>query len=72
MHVFLAIVAVGFNISYSVWLAREARDPTEQCLYVLRGIKILDDRFANPAPDPVGPPGDFPAGEIRGQLRGDD
>jgi uncharacterized membrane protein len=49
VHVFLAIVAVGFNISYSVWLARAARAPTEQRLYVLRGIKVLDDRFANPA-----------------------
>jgi CHRD domain len=28
---------------------------------------------ANPTPpDPVGPPGDFPGGEIRGQIRGDD
>ena len=49
LHVLFAIVAVGFNISYSVWLARAARDPTEQRLYVLRGIKVLDDRLANPA-----------------------
>jgi uncharacterized membrane protein len=48
-HILFAIVAVGFNISYSVWLARAARDPTEQRLYVLRGIKVLDDRFANPS-----------------------
>lgn len=49
VHVLLAIVAVGFNISYSVWLARAARDPSEQRLYVLRGIQVLDSRFANPA-----------------------
>lgn len=49
LHVLFAIVAVGFNISYSVWLARAARDPSEHRLYVLRGIKVLDDRIANPA-----------------------
>lgn len=48
VHVLLAIVAVGFNLSYFVWLSRAQRDP-EGALYVLRGIKILDDRFANPA-----------------------
>jgi uncharacterized membrane protein len=48
LHIVLAIVAVGFNASYSVWLARAAREPEHQ-LHVLRGIKVLDDRFANPA-----------------------
>jgi uncharacterized membrane protein len=47
-HVLLAIVAVGFNLSYFIWLNRAQRSP-EHALYVLRGIKILDDRFANPA-----------------------
>jgi uncharacterized membrane protein len=47
-HVTLAILAVGFNASYGVWLARAAREPSHQ-LHVLRGIKVLDDRFANPA-----------------------
>ena len=47
-HVLSAIVAVGFNASYAIWLARAARDPEHE-LFVLRGIKILDDRFANPA-----------------------
>ena len=47
-HVFLAIVAVGFNVSYGVWLARAAREPGHQS-HVLRGIKFLDDRIANPA-----------------------
>jgi len=49
-HVLLAIVAVGFNASYGIWLARAAREPQHE-LHVLRGIKILDDRFANPATD---------------------
>ena len=48
LHILLAIVAVGFNISYGVWLARAAREP-QQYGYVLRGIKFLDDRIANPA-----------------------
>jgi uncharacterized membrane protein len=48
LHVLLAIVAVGFNASYPIWLARARREP-EHALYALRGIKTLDDRFANPA-----------------------
>jgi uncharacterized membrane protein len=48
LHVLLAIVAVGFNASYGVWLARAAREPAHLG-HVLRGIKLLDDRFANPA-----------------------
>jgi uncharacterized membrane protein len=48
VHVLLAIVAVGFNASYGVWLARAPSDPTLS-LHVLKGIKVLDDRFANPA-----------------------
>jgi uncharacterized membrane protein len=48
LHVLLAIVAVGFNASYGIWLARAAKEPNHE-LHVLRGIKILDDRFANPA-----------------------
>jgi uncharacterized membrane protein len=48
LHVLLAIVAIGFNISYGVWLSRVRKEP-EHSLYVLRGIKTLDDRFANPA-----------------------
>jgi uncharacterized membrane protein len=48
LHVLLAVVAVGFNASYGIWLARAAKEP-EHAPHVLRGIKILDDRFANPA-----------------------
>ena len=47
-HILLAIIAVGFNASYAIWLARAAREPEHE-LHVVRGIKILDDRFANPA-----------------------
>jgi uncharacterized membrane protein len=48
LHILLAIVAVGFNASYGIWIARAASQP-EHLDHVLRGIKILDDRFANPA-----------------------
>lgn len=48
LHVLLAIVAVGFNASYGIWLTRAAHNPEHE-LHVLRGIKVLDDRFANPA-----------------------
>ena len=47
VHVLLAIVAVGFNASYAIWLARAARDEHEA--FALRGVKFLDDRIANPA-----------------------
>ncbi len=48
VHILMAIIAVGFNASYAVWLGRAARSPEHEG-YVLRGVKILDDRFANPA-----------------------
>jgi uncharacterized membrane protein len=49
IHVLLAIVAVGFNASYGIWLARAASAPQATQSHVLRTIKLLDDRFANPA-----------------------
>jgi uncharacterized membrane protein len=48
LHILLAIMAVGFNASYGIWLARAAKEPEHQS-HVLRTIKVLDDRFANPA-----------------------
>jgi uncharacterized membrane protein len=48
LHVLMAIVAVGFNASYAIWLRRAARTP-EHRAFALRGVKFLDDRFANPA-----------------------
>jgi uncharacterized membrane protein len=44
----MAIIAVGFNASYGVWLARAGKDPEHE-EWAVAGIKILDDRFANPA-----------------------
>jgi uncharacterized membrane protein len=48
LHVLLAIVAVGANATYGVWLARAARDP-EHTAYTLRSVKFIDDHIANPA-----------------------
>jgi uncharacterized membrane protein len=48
LHVAMAIVAVGFNASYPIWFAVAQREP-EAALVILRGVKTLDDRFANPA-----------------------
>ena len=48
LHILLVVVAVGFNASYGIWLARAAREPEHE-LWALRVIRVLDDRFANPA-----------------------
>lgn len=47
-HVVLAIVALGFNASYAIWLRYATREP-DHAAHILRGIKTLDDRFATPA-----------------------
>lgn len=48
IHVTLAIVAVGFNLSYGIWIARSASDP-EHIGFVMRTIRWVDARVANPA-----------------------
>jgi uncharacterized membrane protein len=48
LHILLAVVAVGFNATYGIWLARAAREPEHEA-FTLKGVKLLDDRFANPA-----------------------
>ena len=48
LHVLAAIVAVGANITYGIWLARASRQP-DALPFTLRGIKLIDDRLANPA-----------------------
>ena len=48
IHILAAIVAVGFNISYAVWIIRARRDPAHTG-FALKGIKFLDDRIANPS-----------------------
>jgi uncharacterized membrane protein len=48
VHILLAIIAVGFNASYGIWLSRARQHPASAGI-LLRGVKLLDDRFANPA-----------------------
>ena len=47
-HILLAIVAVGANITYGIWLARASRAPQHEG-WALKGVKLLDDRVANPS-----------------------
>lgn len=48
LHVLLAIVAVGANATYGVWIGRASRTPAI-LPGVLRTIKFIDDRIANPS-----------------------
>ncbi len=48
VHVVLAIIAVGTNVTYALWLSRAGREP-RHLEFALKGIKVLDDRLANPA-----------------------
>lgn len=48
VHVLSAIVALGANVTYGIWLGRAARKP-EVLPFTLKTIKVLDDRVANPA-----------------------
>ncbi|TMF05483.1 MAG: DUF2269 family protein [Chloroflexi bacterium] len=48
IHVAAAITAVGSNITYGVWNALAAREAAHMS-FMLKGIKFLDDRIANPS-----------------------
>ncbi|MEY2477191.1 MAG: hypothetical protein QOG87_2506 [Actinomycetota bacterium] len=48
VHVLLAILAVGSNLSYGIWLAGAGQAP-ENDAHALRGIKRLHERVAIPA-----------------------
>lgn len=48
VHVLSAIVAVGCNATYAIWLVRGDREP-EHLLFALRGIRFIDTFVANPA-----------------------
>ena len=47
IHVLSAITAVGANITYGIWITRASREPAV-LPFVLRSIKLIDDRVANP------------------------
>jgi uncharacterized membrane protein len=47
-HILLAVVAVGANITYGIWLVRASREPQHEG-WALKGVKFLDSRVANPS-----------------------
>jgi hypothetical protein len=47
VHVLVAIIAVGFNLSYVIWLVKGKME-TSHLLFSLKGIKLMDDKIANP------------------------
>lgn len=47
VHVLLAITAVGTNLTYGIWQGLVGRAPEHEG-FVLRTVKFLDDRVANP------------------------
>jgi len=48
VHILAAIIAIGANATYGIWIARASRR-TEALPFTLHGIKLIDDRIANPA-----------------------
>jgi len=48
VHVLASIKAVGANLTYFFWLTMVRRS-SEHSAYVLKGIRSLDARVANPA-----------------------
>ena len=48
IHVMAAITAVGSNITYAIWNVRASQEPSHTG-FVLKVIKFIDDRIANPA-----------------------
>jgi uncharacterized membrane protein len=49
VHVLSAIVAVGTNVTYFVWLGAMKRRAQPEQSFALQTIKTLDSRLANPA-----------------------
>lgn len=47
LHVVAAIIAVGANATYGIWIARASRTPA-MLPFTLRVIKQIDDKVANP------------------------
>ena len=47
VHVVLAIVALGANLTYGWWFVRAQEHP-ESAETIIAGIKFIDDRVANP------------------------
>lgn len=48
LHVLMAVTALGANITYGFWFIRAGRD-RQHLAFVLSGVRMLDNRIANPA-----------------------
>ena len=48
VHVLSAITAVGANFTYGIWIAQASVEPSH-LPYVLRNIRLIDRRLANPS-----------------------
>lgn len=47
VHLLAAISAVGANFTYGIWISRASGDP-KFLHFVLRNIRVIDQRVANP------------------------
>jgi uncharacterized membrane protein len=47
IHVLAAMVAVGANATYSIWIARASREP-KALPFILQNISYIDRRVVNP------------------------
>ena len=47
-HILAAIIALGANLTYPLWIVLAHRKP-ESLVFTLRTVKIMDDWMANPA-----------------------
>ena len=48
IHVIAAIVAVGANLTYAIWF-RAAGTDQDRLVFVIRTVRAIDSRVANPA-----------------------
>jgi uncharacterized membrane protein len=48
IHVLAAIVAVGANLTYAIWF-RAAGTDQDRIVFVVRTVRMIDSRMANPA-----------------------
>jgi len=48
VHILAVISALGANITYQFWYGRAGRDKA-QLLFVIKNVRVLDQRIANPS-----------------------
>ena len=47
--IFLAIIAVGFNVAYGLIIGRARKAGTAELRFALRTVRFMDDYVANPS-----------------------